>query len=137
MSVNFSQSFVHLKVFFRFSSSLLYISLFNSLSLYYNATNDYSQPNRFINNNDEFPKSSACDENPSNENSQNTQNSCDTSNNNQLINWSFDNFICTDESEEKIYEDLCYVTISYPLEVSIHFLSYTFVRVCFLQLFFR
>lgn len=115
----------HLKVFFRFSSSLLYISLFNSLSLYYNAIND-SQPNRFSNNNDEFPKSSACDENPSNENSQNTQNSCDTSNNNQLINWSFENFICMDESEERVYEDLCYVTISYP-EVSIHFLLFKFV----------
>lgn len=107
-----------------FSSLLLYIVVQFSIPLFYNATN---VSHRFSNNNEEFPKTSACEENPSNENSQNTQNSCDTSNNNQLSNWSFDNFICMDESEEKVYEDLCYVTISYPLEVSIHFLLFKFV----------
>lgn len=66
------------------------------------------------NNNAESPKSSASDEESSNgEKSLSTQS--DTSNNNQfqLINWTVDDDLDPiDESDEKIYEDLCYVTIS-------------------------
>jgi hypothetical protein len=79
----------------------------------------YSSITNVSNNNEnESPKSSNSDEESSNEN---TSNIIDTSNNNQLINWTTDDLVCLDDSEEKIYEDLCYVTISaspFPQEVS-------------------
>lgn len=78
------------------------------------------------NNNDESPKSSTSDEEFSNgEKSLSTQS--DSSNNNQfqLINWTIDDLDPIDESDEKIYEDLCYVTIStsIPSEVLIKYPS--------------
>ncbi|KAL7033090.1 hypothetical protein ACKWTF_007481 [Chironomus riparius] len=67
------------------------------------------------NNNGESPKSSTSDEEYSNEN--NAYN-VDNSNNNQLIKWTVEDLVTIDDSEEKVYEDLCYVTISssFPLE---------------------
>jgi hypothetical protein len=69
-------------------------------------------------NNNDSPKSSVSDEESSNENT----NLIDTSNNNQLINWTAEDLVTIDDSEEKIYEDLCYVTISstFPTEVFIN-----------------
>lgn len=73
------------------------------------------------NNNGESPKSSTSDEEYSNEN--NAYN-VDNSNNNQLIKWTVDDLVTIDDSDEKVYEDLCYVTISssFPLEVFITFI---------------
>lgn len=102
---------------FQFIPQPLSLSFYKFLCLLYS----------FSNNNDEFPNTSVFGHvQPSKEN-KNTQNNSetDTSNNNQLKNnWTIDNFIAIDESEEKIYEDLCYVTISssaFPLEVAIYY----------------
>jgi hypothetical protein len=71
----------------------------------------------------ETPKSSEDDENNSEESSSNDTNLVDSSNN-QLIKWTAEDLVVTvDDSEEKIYEDLCYVTISssaFPSEVFIN-----------------
>lgn len=66
------------------------------------------------NNNDELPRSPS-DEEFSNENTANT---------NQLIKWTIEDLVTIDDNDEKIYEDLCYVTISssFPLEVYINFI---------------
>lgn len=68
----------------------------------------------------ETPKSSEDDENNSEESSSNDTNLVDSSNN-QLIKWTAEDLVTIDDSEEKIYEDLCYVTISstFPSEVFI------------------
>lgn len=71
------------------------------------------------NNNDESPKSGS-DEEYSNEN--NAYNNVDNSNNNQLIKWTVEDLVTIEDSEEKIYEDLCYVTISSSLEVFMTFI---------------
>lgn len=82
----------------------------------------------FSNNNGETetPKSSEDDENNSEESS--SDNNLVDSSNNQLIKWTVDDLMTRDleESEEKIYEDLCYVTISssFPSEV--------FIKLCYL-----
>lgn len=74
----------------------------------------------------ETPKSSEDDENNSEESSSNNTNLVDSSNN-QLINWTAEDLECIDDSEEKIYEDLCYVTIS-----SSSFPSEVFITICYL-----
>lgn len=79
--------------------------------------------NRNSNNNGEIdtPKSSEDDENNSEESSSNDTNLVDSSNN-HLIKWTAEDLVAIDDSEEKIYEDLCYVTISssaFPSEVFI------------------
>lgn len=75
----------------------------------------------------ETPKSSEDDENNSEESSSHDTNLVDSSNN-HLIKWTAEDLVAIDDSEEKIYEDLCYVTISssaFPSEVFInHFVRY-------------
>lgn len=69
----------------------------------------------------ETPKSSEDDEN----NSEESFNHLVDSSNNQLIKWTAEDLVAIDDGEEKIYEDLCYVTISspFPSEVFIKSLS--------------
>lgn len=82
---------------------------------------------RNSNNNGEIetPKSSEDDENNSEESSSNDTNLVDSSNN-HLIKWTAEDLVAIDDSEEKIYEDLCYVTIS-----SSAFPSEVFIEKCF------
>lgn len=72
------------------------------------------------------PKSSEDDENNSEESSSNDTHLLDSSNN-QLIKWTAEDLVAIDDGEEKIYEDLCYITISstFPSEVFIK--SFSFV----------
>lgn len=82
----------------------------------------HSNNNGEAENETETPKSSEDDENNSEESSSNDTNNVDTSNS-QLIKWTAEDLVAIDDGEEKVYEELCYVTISssFPSEVFMAF----------------
>ena len=103
------------KLFLPFLSFSLSLSLTVVLNYLITESNNNGE------NETETPKSSEDDENNSEESSSNDTNHLDSSNN-QLIKWTAEDLVAIDDSEEKIYEDLCYVTISstFPSEVFIN-----------------